>query len=266
MKVYFKKGQTFEINENTIEVGTISKLFEMVNFLQSRNKLDCIEISARPSKKLLNCMLWFDSQRIETVYHWQGSIIPTEKAIEVLTYTLCGQAIESNLAELQFKTKKLIIENNITPDIILNIDNYAERFRNCHIEIGESLVLVEKTSTYRPTDLERKQWGVSDKEYAFSNNGKCKYIYQTTLYDLLVAYLEYKYIANNKVQFEENWQTLTELTQLAILETLKNCGRDYTIPLSACEPIDNFDNTRYENICYWKSRQAPVILGFVFTS
>lgn len=266
MKVFYKKDLEFNIEKNIVEVGTISKLFEMVNFLQSRNKLDCIEIQARPSKKLLNCMLWFDSQRIETVYHWQGKLLKNEQAISVLTYTLCGQAITANLAEITYKTKKLIIENNIPLDVINNIDNYAERFHSCHIEVGQSLVLVEKKSTYKPTDLERKQWGVSDKTYAFSNNGKCKYIYQTTLYDLLVAYLEYKYITNNKVQFEENWQTLTELTQLAILETLKNCGRDYTIPLSACEPIDNFDNTRYENICYWKSRQAPVILGFVFTS
>lgn len=250
MKVFYKKGQTFEINENTIEVGTISKLFEMVNFLQSRNRLDCIEIQARPSKKLLNCMLWFDSQDIDIMYHWQGGIIPTKKAIEILTCTLCGQAIESNLKELQFKTKKIIIENNIPLDVISNIDNYAERFRSCHINIGQSLVLVEKTSTYRPTDLERKQWGVSDKEYAFSNNGKCKYSYQTCLYDKLVAYLEYKYITDNAIQFEESWQTLTELTQLAIAETLKACNRDYTVPLSACEPIDNYDNTRYENICY----------------
>ena len=250
MKIYFKKDLEFNINENTIEVGTSSKLFEMVNFLQSRNKLDCIEIQARPSKKLLNYLLWFDSQDIEVQYHWQGSVILTKKAIEVLTCTLCGQAIESNLRELQFKTKKLILENSIPTEVIINIDNYTERFRNCHIEIGKSLVLVEKTSTYRPTDLERKQWGVTDKNFAFSNNGKCKYVYQTTLYDLLVAYLEYKYITDNKVQFVENWQTLTELTRSAIEETLKACNRDYTVPLSACEPIDNYDNSRYENICY----------------
>lgn len=250
MKISYKKEQTFEITEDIVKVGTVSKLFEMVNFLQSRNSLDCIEIQARPSKKLLNCMLWFDSQRIETVYHWQGKLLKNEQAISVLTYALCGQAIESNLKELQFKTKKLIIENNITPDIILNIDNYNERFHSCHIEVSTSLVLVEKTSTYRPTDLERKQWGVSDKEYAFSNNGKCKYTYQTCLYDKLLAYLEWKYISDNAIKFEENWQTLTELTQLAIAETLKNCDRDYTIPISACEPIDNYDSTRYENICY----------------
>lgn len=250
MKICFKKGQAFNINENVIEVGTISKLFEMVNFLQSRNKLDCIEIQARPSKKLLNCMLWFDSQDIEVQYHWQGSIIPTEKAIEILTYTLCGQAIESNLAELQFRTKKLILENSIPTEVIINIDNYTERFRSCHIEIGESLVLIEKTSTYKPTDLERKQWSISDKAYAFSNNGKCKYTYQACLYDKLIAYLEYKYITDNAIQFEESWQTLTELTQLAIAETLKNCDRDYTIPISACEAPDNYDNSRYDSICY----------------
>lgn len=250
MRIYFEKGQVFNIEENIVKVGTISKLFEMSNFLQSRSKLDCIEIQSRPSKKLLNCMLWFDSQDIDIKYHWQGSIIPTKKAIEVLTYTLCGQAINSNLAELAFKTKKLIIENNITPDIIINIDNYTERFNSCHIEVGTSLVLIEKTSTYRPTDLERKQWGVSDKDYAFTNNGKCKYIYQTCLYDKLLAYLEWKYISDNAIKFEENWQTLTELSRQAIMETLKNCSRDYTIPLSACEPQDNFDNTRYENICY----------------
>lgn len=250
MKVKYEKGKEFSIVENTIEVGTSSKLFEMVNFLQSRNKLDCIEIQARPSKKLLNYLLWFDSQDIEVQYHWQGDLLENGQAIACLSHSLCGQAINSNLKEIAFKTKKLIIENNITPDIILNIDNYAERFRNCHIEIGTSLVLIEKTSTYKPTDLERKQWGINDTEYAFSNNGKCKYTYQTCLYDKLLAYLEWKYITNNKVQFEESWQTLTELSQLAIAETLKNCGRDYTIPLSACEPQDNFDSTRYENICY----------------
>ena len=138
MKVYFKKNLEFNINENIIEVGTSSKLFEMVNFLQSRNKLDCIEISARPSKKLLNYLLWFDSQRIETVYHWQGRLLKNEQAISVLTYALCGQAIESNLKELQFKTKKIIIENNISAEVIINIDNYTERFRSCHIEIGQS--------------------------------------------------------------------------------------------------------------------------------
>lgn len=250
MKVYFKKDLEFNINENTIEVGTSSKLFEMVNFLQSRNKLDCIEISARPNKKLLNYLLWFDSQSIKTVYHWQGKLLKNEQAISVLTCTLCGQAITANLAEITYKTKKLIIENNIPLDVINNIDNYTERFHSCHIEIGQSLVLVEKPSTYKPTDLERKQWSISDKDFSFTNSGKCKYVYQTTLYDLLVAYLEYKYITNNKVKFEENWQTLTELTRLAIAETLKNCNRDYTVPLSACEAPDNYDNTRYENICY----------------
>lgn len=250
MKVFYKKGQAFDIEENIIEVGTISKLFEMVNFLQSRNKLDCIEISARPSKKLLNCMLWFDSQKIETVYHWQGELLKNKDAISVLIYTLCEQAIDSNLAELQFKTKKLIIENSIPLDVIINIDNYAERFRNCHIEIGQSLVLIEKTSTYKPTDLERKQWSISDKDFAFSNNGKCRYVYKTCLYDKLIAYLEWKYILDNAIQFEESWETLTELTRSAIAETLKACNRDYTVPLSACEAQDNFDNSRYENICY----------------
>lgn len=250
MKIFYKNNQEFNITENTIEVGTSSKLFEMINFLQSRNKLDCIEIQARPNKKLLNYLLWFDSQDIEVQYHWQGSIIPTKKAIEVLTYTLCGQAIESNLRELLFKTKKLIIENSIPTEVILNINNYTERFRSCHIEIGESLVLVEKTSTYRPTDLEQKQWGVSDRYFAFTNNGKCRYTYQTTLYDKLVAYLEYKFITDNAIKFEESWQSLTELTQLSIMETLKQCKRDYTIPLSACEAPDNFDSTRYNNICY----------------
>lgn len=250
MKVFYKKDLEFNINENTIEVGTISKLFEMVNFLQSRNKLDCIEIQSKPSKKLLNCLLWFDSQNINILYHWQGSLLKNGQAVACLSYNLCGQAIESNLAELQFKTKKIIIENKIPADIIINIDNYTERFRSCHIEIGTSLVLVEKTSTYKPTDLERKQWGINDKDYAFSNNGKCKYIYQTTLYDQLVAYLEYRYISDNAIKFEESWQTLTELSQLAVMETLKNCGRDYTVPLSACEPKDNYDSTRYEDICY----------------
>lgn len=250
MKVYFKKDLEFNINENTIEVGTSSKLFEMVNFLQSRNKLDCIEIQARPSKKLLNYLLWFDSQDIEVRYHWQGSVIYNAQAIEVLTYTLCGQAITANLAEITYKTKKLIIENNIPLDVISNIDNYTERFNSCHIEIGQSLVLVEKTSTYHPSDLERKQWSISDKDFSFTNNGKCKYAYQTCLYDKLIAYLEWKYILDNAIKFEENWQTLTELTRSAIAETLKACNRDYTIPLSACEAPDNFDSSKYENICY----------------
>lgn len=250
MKIYFKKGQTFEINESTIEVGTISKLFEMVNFLQSRNRLDCIEIQARPSKKLLNCMLWFDSQDIEVWYHWQDEIILTKKAIEVLTCTLCGQAINSNLAELQFKTKKLILENGIPAEVIANIDNYTERFRSCHIEVGVSLVLIEKASTYKPTDLERKQWSVSDKDFSFTNDGKCRYTYQTCLYDKLIAYLEYKYISDNTIQFDESWQTLTELTRSAIAETLKACNRDYTVPLSACEAQDNYDSIRYERACF----------------
>lgn len=250
MKVYFKKDLEFNINENTIEVGTSSKLFEMVNFLQSRNKLDCIEIQARPSKKLLNCLLWFDSQDIDIIYHWQGGLLENEKAIACLSHSLCGQAVESNLRELQFKTKKIIIENNISAEVIINIDNYAERFHSCHIEVGESLVLVEKTSTYKPTDLERKQWSISDKDFSFTNSGKCKYVYQTTLYDKLIAYLEYKYILDNAITFEESWQTLTELSQLAIAETLKACNRDYTVPLSACEAQDNFDSSKYENICY----------------
>lgn len=250
MKVKFKKDLEFNINENTIEVGTSSKLFEMINFLQSRNRLDCIEIYARPSKKLLNYLLWFDSQDITIQYHWQGDILKNKQAINVLTYALCGQAINSNLAEIAYKTKKIIIEHDIPLDVILNIDNYEERFRSCHIEIGQSLVLVEKTSTYRPNDLERKQWSISDKEYAFSNNGKCKYIYQTTLYDKLIAYLEYKFITDNAIKFDESWQSLTELTRSAIAETLKACNRDYTIPLSACEAQDNYDNTRYNNICY----------------
>ena len=250
MKVKFEKDLEFNINENTIEVGTISKLFEMTNFLQSRNKLDCIEIQAKPNKKLLNCMLWFDSQDIDIIYHWQDRLLKNEQTISVLTYALCGQAIESNLKELQFKTKKLIIENNISAEVIINIDSYTERFRSCHIEIGQSLVLVEKKSTYKPTDLERKQWGINDKDFAFSNSGKCRYIYQTTLYDKLVAYLEYKFISDNAIKFEESWQTLTELTRTTIAETLKACNRDYTIPLSACEAPDNYDNTRYENICY----------------
>ena len=250
MKVKYEKGKEFNITENTIEVGTSSKLFEIVNFLQTRNSLDCIEIISRPSKKLLNYLLWFDSQDIEVKYRWQDDLLENEQAIQVLTYVLCGQAIESNLKELQFKTKKLILENSIPAEVIINIDNYTERFRSCHIEVGESLVLVEKPSTYRPTDLERKQWGVSDRYFAFSNNGKCKYVYKTCLYDKLVAYLEYRYISDNAIQFEESWQTLTELTRSAIAETLKACNRDYTIPLSACEPIDNFESIRYENICY----------------
>lgn len=138
------------------------------------------------------------------------------------------------LDKLSRRTWELIKENHIPIEVVRNIDCFlpTEQLSMYDIQIGQTVLPVVKMNTYKPTDLERKEWGVSDAGLAFSKErAKHRYTYTATLYDKLIAWLQLTYYIAHGI---------------APLYTHEETRRaEYVTPYSATV-IAN----QYENACY----------------
>ena len=249
---YNRRIEETKKKNETIKTGNYSLFWELIRQAIKMNKVFSVSLVDKLSKKLINSMYYFTAQGIEFTWTCNGIIYKDENALNHALHLNTEKAIAFQLFEERKEVAQIIHDYNISIDELNNIDLLCDIARQqYHIETGTSLVLIEKKSVFTPDALQAKQLGLQ-ADISYVNSGKCKYVYQSTLKDKLITLIEMKYINSNGIDIDKDcdYTTLTELTRLAISETLKANNRDYTIPLSACEPPDNYDSTRYNDICY----------------
>ena len=249
---YNRRIEETKKKNETIETGNYSLFWELIRQAIKMNKVFSVSLVNKLSKKLINLMYYFIAQGIEFTWTCNGIMYENENALSHALHLNTERAIAFQLFEERKEVAQIIHDYNISIDELNNIDLLCDIARQqYHIETGTSLVLIEKKSVFTPDALQAKQLGLQ-ADISYVNSGKCKYIYQSTLKDKLITLIEMKYINVNGIDIDKDcdYTTLTELTRLAISETLKANNRDYTIPMSACEAPDNFDSSRYNNICY----------------
>lgn len=249
---YNRRIEETKKENNIIKTGNKSLFWELVRQAQKMDKDFSICIVDKLSRKLINAMYYFMAQEIEFTWTCNGIKYSNESALNHALHLNTEKAIASQLFIERQEVAQLIHDYNISIDELNNIDILCDIARKqYHIEIGESLVLVEKKSVFTPDTLQAKQLGLQ-VGVSCINSGKCKYIYKATLKDKLMTLIEMKYIISNNVNIDKDcdYTTLTELTQKYLYDIIQANNRDYTVPLSACEAQDNFDSSRYKNICY----------------
>lgn len=238
-----------------ITCKTWAELWSYIRRLNMLNESYSVELKSTITQKMLNAMSYFHAIGIDFSWYFQNSILKNGQALETAYHFSTEQSIQRQLADMRQEVGYLIHEYAIKSEVIENIDVYMIMCREYQIEIGASMVLVEKKTVFAPTTLQAKQLNINP-DYACVRNGKCKYTYISTLLDKLKAYLELKWVLElsaedtDKLNADQNYTTLTQLTQACVTDTLARCGRDYTVPLSACEAPDNFDSARLEKLLY----------------
>ena len=249
---YNRRIEETKKENGIIKTENKSLFWELVRQAQKMNKDFSICIVDKLSRKLINTMYYFIAQGIEFTWTCNEVTYSNESALNHALYLSTEKTITLQLFETRKEVAQLIHDYNISIDELNNIDLLCDIARKqYHIETGTSLVLVEKKSVFTPDTLQAKQLGLQ-ANVSYVNSGKCKYVYQSTLKDKLLTLIEMKYIVENDVDVDAecDYTTLTELTQKYLCDIVQANNRDYTIPLSACEPQDNYDNTRYDNVCY----------------
>lgn len=242
-------------NEEDIICRTWTDFWSYIRMLQQRNIEFMVSFQIPLCTKMTNAMSYFSAIGVEYTWRFRGSTLENNGALNTARHYSMERSIQKELDDLRRTTAQYIHDYHIGIDVIANIDVYMIMCREHHIEVGQSLTLCEKLSVFAPTTLQAKQLNINP-DYALVSSGKCKYIYTSTLLDKLKAYIELKWILaltdteQSHLNDEQDYTTLTELTQKCISDTLEHCGRDYTVPLSAYESTDNFDYARVEKLLY----------------
>lgn len=247
-------GKESEGIENII-CKSFKDFWAYIRLLQQNGVEFTVVFETPLGQKMMNAMSYFSAVGIEYTWRFRGLALENDEALNTAYHYSTERSIQKELDDLRRTTSQFIHDYNIGIDVIANIDTYMIMCQEHHIEVGQSLTLCEKMSVFTPTTLQAKQLNISP-DYALVSSGKCKYIYISTLLDKLKAYIELRWILEltndeqSHLNDEQDYTTLTELTQKCISDTLEHCGRDYTVPLSACENTDNFDYTRVEKLLY----------------
>ena len=249
---YNRRIEETKKENETIKTGNYSLFWELIRQAQKMNKDFSICIIDKLSKKLINAMYYFMAQGIEFTWTCNEIIYENENALSHALHLNTERAIAFQLFEERKEVAQIIHDYNISINELNNIDLLCDIARQqYHIETEASLILIEKKSVFTPNALQAKQLGLQ-ANISYVNSGKCKYIYQSTLKDKLITLIEMKYLNSNSIDIDKDcdYTTLTELTQKYLYDVIQANGRDYTIPLSACEPPDNYDGVKYERACY----------------
>ena len=249
---YNRRIEETKKENETIKTGNYSLFWELIRQSQRLDKVFSVSLVDKLTKKLINSMYYFIAQGIEFTWTCNEITYENENALNHALHLNTEKAIAFQLFEERKEVAQIIHDYNISIDELNNIDLLCDIARQqYHIETGTSLVLVEKKSVFTPDALQAKQLGLQ-ANISYVNSGKCKYIYQSTLKDKLITLIEMKYIISNNVNIDEDcdYTTLTELTQKYLYDVIQANNRDYTIPISACEPLDNYDSIRYEKTCF----------------
>ena len=249
---YNRRIEETKKENGIIETGSQSLFWELIRQAQKMDKDFEVCIADKLSKKLINSMYYFIAQGIKFTWICNRIMYENEDALNHALHLNTEKAISLQLFEERQEVAQLIHDYNISIDELNNIDLLCDIARKqYHIETGTSLVLVEKKSVFTPDTLQAKQLGLQ-AGVSYVNSGKCKYIYQSTIKDKLLTLIEMKYIISNNVNIDAecDYTTLTELTQKYLYDVIQTNNRDYSVPLSACESVDNYDWQRYERTCY----------------
>lgn len=159
-------------------------------------------ISKGVSKEISNYTLAYLLQGANVRLLCDKGLFRNEEIISHISAVQANRYEDFKLDELLQKTWNLIVKNNIPLDVVRNIDLYipADKLSQYDIQLGQTELPVIKMNTYKPTDLQRKDWGVADKSFAFSKTKtQYKYQYTTTLYDKLIAWLQLKFYTENNI-------------------------------------------------------------------
>lgn len=249
---YNRRIEETKKENNIIKTGNKSLFWELIRQSQRLDKVFSVNLVDRLSKKLINSMYYFMAQGINFTWTCNGVVYKNENALSNALHLNTEKAIALQLSAERQEVAQLIYEYDISIDELNNIDLLCDIAKQkYHIETGTSLILIEKKSVFTPDTLQAKQLGLQ-ANISYVNSGKCKYIYQSTLKDKLITLIEMKYIYSNSIDIDEgcDYTTLTELTQKYLCDVVQANNRDYTIPMSACEPPDNYDGVKYERACY----------------
>lgn len=165
------------------------------------------------SKKIKNYITAFIMNGHEVILYCNKGIFYNEQALTHISEVIASRYEDFKDNELLSNTWNLIIKNHIPMDVVKNIDAHipVDMLSMYDIQLGQTEVPVVKMNTYKPTDLQRKDWQVADKDFMFSkDSAKIKTVYKTTLYNKLIAYLQLQYYIQNGI---EPLYTMEELNQ-----------------------------------------------------
>ena len=174
-------------------------------------------ISKGVSKEISNYTLAYLLQGANVRLLCDKGLFRNEEIISHISAVQANRYEDFKLDELLQKTWNLIVKNNIPLDVVRNIDLYipADKLSQYDIQLGQQELPVVKMNTYKPTDLQRKDWNIKDEDFIFSKQrAEYKYKYTTTLYDKLVAWLQLKFYIENGI---EPLYTLEEVEEKALV-------------------------------------------------
>ena len=249
---YNRRIEETKKENETIETGNYSLFWELIRQAQKMDKNFSVCIVDKLSRKLINAMYYFIAQGVSFAWTCNEIVYENENALNHALHLNTERTIAFQLFEERKEVAQIIHDYNISIDELNNIDLLCDIAKQqYHIETEASLVLIEKKSVFTPNTLQAKQLGLQ-ANISYVNSGKCKYIYQSTLKDKLITLIEMKFINSNNINIDKDcdYTTLTELTQKYLYDVIQANNRDYTIPVSACEPPDNYDGIKYERACY----------------
>lgn len=193
------------LNKGDIEVSLNAVTIHDLNgCMLYAKRASRVIVHARPSREVLNYLIAFDLSDIE--YHFIDSkvnIFSGKRAIAHVSECVAYNAERFALEELSRKTWQLIISQNIPARVYEDIDSYIpfDMLSMYDIQLSQQLLPVTKMSTYKPTDLQRKEWSIADENFMFSKErASTKFVYTTTLYDKLLAYLQLKFYKEHGIE------------------------------------------------------------------
>lgn len=185
------------------------------------------------SRKIMNYITAFLMDMHPVVLYCEKGVFFDEQALMHASEVLAERFENFKIDELLSRTWKLIVDNAIPMDVVRNIDVHLplSMLSMYDIQLGVTELPIVKMNTYKPTDLQRKDWGVADKQFMFSKErAQTKYEYTTTLYDKLVAYLQLQFYVRNGIE---------------PLYTTEELDSQPVAPYSACAELN-----AYERACY----------------
>lgn len=210
------------------------------------------------TKKLSNYLIAYSLMDKPIKLYFKDFIYEDEKAIGACKDACNYRALDYALANERKRTWELIRDYNIPMEIVANIDDHLnhELLNEYDITIGESLILYEKMNTYKPTDLQREEWGVSDEHFVFSKpHSKLSYRTESTLADKLTAYIALQYyICNDITSDEYNQSRTSNINAMHQFHVAEICGHAPRIrQMCACDedPTQDFiDHERAYRMMY----------------
>lgn len=207
------------------------------------------------TKKLNNYLLAYSLLGVDDIMllHGQRVLSGYDKIENYISYVLTNRNIEYQSTRERKQVYSIIKDFHIPMEVVANIDDYIshELLQAYDITIGSTTLLCEKRDTYHPTDLQRKEWKISDKDFSFvSNRAKATYKDFVTLKDKLIAYITLQYYMDNGITSTDYNETTTgNITRKHINHCADVCGHAH--PFQTNDDVQNFiDHERFYHIAY----------------